>query len=153
MIDDCDMLGTRPPVLSIEIVLLASMLSNFGGIFGGKGIELVRASLLPIFLEGLRFLIDVVAGHGWVNRSSADHVPTRSKKSSRLATSPASAFASSVPRPLRIIANEISVQPVGSESELKDVTANLDDAIEKNYEAALIAWVNNTFGLKRRMAC
>jgi len=63
MIDDCDMLGTRPPVLSIEIVLLASMLSNFGGIFGGKGIELVRASLLPIFLEGLRFLIDVVAGH------------------------------------------------------------------------------------------
>ena len=52
---------------------------------------------------------------------------------------------------IRIIANEISVQPVGSESELKDVTANLDDAIEKNYEAALIAWVNNTFGLKRRM--
>jgi osmotically-inducible protein OsmY len=40
---------------------------------------------------------------------------------------------------LRIIANEISVQPVGSESEAKDVASNLDDAIEKNYKAALIS--------------
>jgi osmotically-inducible protein OsmY len=39
----------------------------------------------------------------------------------------------------RIIANEISVQPVGSESESKDVASNLDDGIEKNYKAALIA--------------
>jgi osmotically-inducible protein OsmY len=39
----------------------------------------------------------------------------------------------------RIIANEISVQPVGSESEAKDVTSNLDAAIEKNYKAALIS--------------
>jgi len=39
----------------------------------------------------------------------------------------------------RIIANEISVQPVGSESEAKDVASNLDDAIEKNYKAALIS--------------
>jgi osmotically-inducible protein OsmY len=38
----------------------------------------------------------------------------------------------------RIIANEISVQPVGSESEAKDVASNLDDGIEKNYKAALI---------------
>jgi osmotically-inducible protein OsmY len=40
---------------------------------------------------------------------------------------------------IRIIANEISVQPVGSGSEAKDVTSNLDDAIEKNYKAGLIA--------------
>ena len=39
----------------------------------------------------------------------------------------------------RIIANEISVQPVGSESEAKDVASNLDAAIEKNYKAALIS--------------
>ncbi len=39
----------------------------------------------------------------------------------------------------RIIANEISVQPVGAESEAKDIASNLDDAIEKNYKAALIA--------------
>ncbi|MGH9510992.1 MAG: BON domain-containing protein [Terriglobales bacterium] len=39
----------------------------------------------------------------------------------------------------RIIANEISVQPLGSESEAKDVASNLDDAIEKNYKAALIS--------------
>ena len=39
----------------------------------------------------------------------------------------------------RIIANEISVQPVGSQSEAKDVASNLDDAIEKNYKAALIS--------------
>ena len=38
----------------------------------------------------------------------------------------------------RIIANEISVQPVGSE-QAKDVNSNLDDAIEKDYKAALIA--------------
>ena len=39
----------------------------------------------------------------------------------------------------RIIANEISVQPVASESQAKDVNSNLDDAIEKDYKAALIA--------------
>jgi hyperosmotically inducible periplasmic protein len=38
----------------------------------------------------------------------------------------------------RIIANEISVQPVGAESQAKDVASNLDDGIEKNYKAALI---------------
>ena len=39
----------------------------------------------------------------------------------------------------RIIANEISVQPVGSESEAKNVASNLDDGIENNYKAALIS--------------
>jgi len=39
----------------------------------------------------------------------------------------------------RIIANEVSVQPVGVESEAKDVASNLDTAIEKNYKAVLIA--------------
>lgn len=39
----------------------------------------------------------------------------------------------------RIIANEISVQPVGSESDARAVASNLDDAIEKNYKAALIS--------------
>ena len=39
----------------------------------------------------------------------------------------------------RIIANEISVQPVGLEAEAKNIASNLDDAIEKNYKAALIS--------------
>jgi osmotically-inducible protein OsmY len=39
----------------------------------------------------------------------------------------------------RIIANEVSVQPVGAESEAKDIASNVDDAIEKNYKAALIS--------------
>jgi osmotically-inducible protein OsmY len=39
----------------------------------------------------------------------------------------------------RVIANEVSVQPVGVESEAKDVASNLDAAIEKNYKAVLIA--------------
>ena len=39
----------------------------------------------------------------------------------------------------RIIANEISVQPVGFESQAKDVASNLDDGIEKDYKAALIS--------------
>jgi len=39
----------------------------------------------------------------------------------------------------RLIVNEISVQPVGVESEAKDVATNADDAIEKNYKAALTA--------------
>ena len=38
----------------------------------------------------------------------------------------------------RVIANEISVQPVGAESEAKDAASALDDGIEKNYKAALI---------------
>jgi hyperosmotically inducible periplasmic protein len=39
----------------------------------------------------------------------------------------------------RIIANEISVQPVGAESEARNEAAALDDGIEKNYKAALIS--------------
>jgi hyperosmotically inducible periplasmic protein len=39
----------------------------------------------------------------------------------------------------RIIANEISVQPVGAESESKDEAAALDQGVEKNYKAALIS--------------
>jgi hyperosmotically inducible protein len=39
----------------------------------------------------------------------------------------------------RIIANEISVEPAGSESEAKKIESNLDDGIENNYKAALVA--------------
>lgn len=39
----------------------------------------------------------------------------------------------------RVVANEVSVQPVGSESEAKDMASSTDDAIEKNYKAALIS--------------
>ena len=39
----------------------------------------------------------------------------------------------------RIVVNEISVQPVGQESEAKGIASNVDDAIEKNYKAALIS--------------
>jgi hyperosmotically inducible protein len=41
--------------------------------------------------------------------------------------------------PDRTIANEISVQPVGDESQAKSEQSNLDDAIESNYKAALVA--------------
>ncbi len=37
------------------------------------------------------------------------------------------------------VANEISVQIVGSESESKDIASNLDDGIEKNFKAAMIS--------------
>lgn len=39
----------------------------------------------------------------------------------------------------RMIANEISVQPVGSESQARAIASNLDDGIENNYKAALIS--------------
>jgi hyperosmotically inducible periplasmic protein len=39
----------------------------------------------------------------------------------------------------RIVVNEISVQPVGQESQARSIASNVDDAIEKNYKAALIA--------------
>jgi hyperosmotically inducible periplasmic protein len=39
----------------------------------------------------------------------------------------------------RIVANEISVQPVGEESAARNIAENVDDAIEKNYKAALIS--------------
>ena len=39
----------------------------------------------------------------------------------------------------RIVVNEISVQPVGEESEAKSIASNEDSAIEKNYKAGLIA--------------
>jgi osmotically-inducible protein OsmY len=39
----------------------------------------------------------------------------------------------------RIVANEVSIEPVGAESEAKDIASNLDDGIENNYKAILIA--------------
>jgi osmotically-inducible protein OsmY len=39
----------------------------------------------------------------------------------------------------RIVVNEVSVQPVGVESEAKSIASNEDSAIEKNYKAALIS--------------
>jgi hyperosmotically inducible periplasmic protein len=39
----------------------------------------------------------------------------------------------------RVIANEISVEPVGSESAARKIESNVDDAIEKNYKAAIIS--------------
>src|SRR5262249_48933017 len=41
--------------------------------------------------------------------------------------------------PNRTIANEISVQPVGEETQAKAVASNLDDGIENNYKAALLS--------------
>ena len=35
--------------------------------------------------------------------------------------------------------NEISIRPVGAESDAKSMASDLDDGIEKNYKAALIA--------------
>ena len=39
----------------------------------------------------------------------------------------------------RVVVNEISVQPVGVESDAKSMASNLDDGIEKNYKASLIS--------------
>ena len=39
----------------------------------------------------------------------------------------------------RTIVNEVSVQPVGQESEAKSISSNLDDGIENNYKAVLIS--------------
>jgi len=40
---------------------------------------------------------------------------------------------------VRIVANEVSVQPVGDESAAKNMASDLDDGIEKTYKAALIS--------------
>jgi hyperosmotically inducible protein len=39
----------------------------------------------------------------------------------------------------RIVVNEVSVEPVGQEANAKNIASNLDDGIENNYKAALIA--------------
>jgi hyperosmotically inducible protein len=39
----------------------------------------------------------------------------------------------------RVVANEISVEPVGSESQARKMESNLDDGIESNYKASLIS--------------
>jgi hyperosmotically inducible periplasmic protein len=39
----------------------------------------------------------------------------------------------------RIVVNEVSVRPVGAESDAKNIASNVDDAIEKNYKATLIS--------------
>jgi hyperosmotically inducible protein len=37
------------------------------------------------------------------------------------------------------VVNQVSVQPVGAESDAKSIASNVDEAIEKNYKAALIS--------------
>ena len=39
----------------------------------------------------------------------------------------------------RIIANEISVEPVGNERDARKIESNVDDGIESNYKAVLIS--------------
>jgi hyperosmotically inducible periplasmic protein len=39
----------------------------------------------------------------------------------------------------RTVVNEVSVQPVGAESDSKSIASSVDDAIEKNYKAVLIS--------------
>jgi osmotically-inducible protein OsmY len=39
----------------------------------------------------------------------------------------------------RIVVNEVTVEPVGQESQAKNVASNLDDGIENNYKAALVS--------------
>jgi osmotically-inducible protein OsmY len=39
----------------------------------------------------------------------------------------------------RIVANEISVEPVGNENQARKMESNLDDGIESNYKAGLIS--------------
>lgn len=39
----------------------------------------------------------------------------------------------------RTVVNEVSVQPVGAESDAKSIASNVDEAIEKNYKATLIS--------------
>lgn len=41
--------------------------------------------------------------------------------------------------PNRIIANEIAIQPVGAESQARNIASNVDDGIVKNFKAAMIA--------------
>jgi hypothetical protein len=41
--------------------------------------------------------------------------------------------------PSRVIANQISIQPVGQESAAKKISKDVDSAIEKQYQAVLIA--------------
>lgn len=56
----------------------------------------------------------------------------------------------------RIIANEISVEPVGAESQAKKIESNVDDGIESNYKAALIAnglARSSTFATTPRTGC
>ena len=39
----------------------------------------------------------------------------------------------------RIVVNEVTVEPVGQESQAKNVASNVDDGIENNYKAALVS--------------
>ena len=62
--------------------------------------------------------------------SGVVHSPDAKERAAEVAKSAA---------PGRIIANELSVQPVGTESQAKSISSNVDDGIEKNFKAAIIA--------------
>jgi BON domain len=55
----------------------------------------------------------------------------------------------------RLIANQISVQPAGAESQARQMNSNIDGTIEKNYKAALISkgLDSNTSTSKQKTEC
>ena len=70
------------------------------------------------------------AGKNVTTLTGVVHSPEAKEKAAEVAKSAA---------PGRIIANELSVQPVGAESQAKSIASNVDDGIEKNFKAAITA--------------
>jgi hyperosmotically inducible periplasmic protein len=116
--------------LSIAIPLLALVLGLAGCSQTNKKSQAdnVRNALEQADLKDVHVSDD--ADKNTVTLTGALHSDEAKNKAADVAKSAA---------PDRIIANEISVQPVGNESEAKGVNSNLDDGIENNYKAALIS--------------
>ncbi len=70
------------------------------------------------------------AGKNVTTLTGVVHSPQAKQKAGDVAKSAA---------PARIIANEIAIQPVGAESQARNIASNVDDGIEKNFKAAMIA--------------
>lgn len=117
-------------LLLISVVALVMSVAAYSQNLGGHRSEsdAVKKALQQADLKDVNVSDD--AGKNTITLSGTLHSEDAKKRAGDVAKSAA---------PSRQIANEISVEPVGVESQTRAVASNLDDGIESNYKAALLA--------------
>jgi osmotically-inducible protein OsmY len=117
---------TRLVILPLLLVIAFSLACNRTSHASYK--DAVERSLEQADLKDVRVAEDT--GKNTITLNGTLHSEDAKQRAGQIAQTAA---------PGRIVANEISVEPVGNESAARKIESNVDDAIEKNYKAALIS--------------
>jgi len=117
-------------LLTVSCFALVMSVAAYGQLLGGHRTEsdAVKKALQQADLKDVSVSDD--ANKNTIALSGTLHSEDAKKRAADVAKSAA---------PNRQIANEISVEPVGGESQARAMASNLDDGIESNYKAALLS--------------